>query len=212
MLSKLTLIGLHNYTEGKIWENIDLPLGIDKDILVNEILRANGEFPVIYPDPEFLKVQITYWSKKWKHNFERWIAAYNKQYEALYNVDVKTVVEEHGINSATGNKAASAYGSSNGQNGSLDTKSKAAYDASTFQNYEQNSGSANTSLSTSESSSESESHSESHDITTTETKAGNQGITMSQELLLAEYNAWLFNIYAQISDIFASEFCITLYA
>mgnify|MGYP006864385289 CR=1 FL=1 len=84
MLSKLTLIGIHNYTNGSIWDNIELPEGFDKEILVNEILRQNGEFSVIYPDADFLKVQIEQFFKKWKHNFDRWMKANNFDYEALY--------------------------------------------------------------------------------------------------------------------------------
>lgn len=215
MLSKLTLIGLHNYTSGKIWDNLELPEGIDKDILVNEILRQNGEFPVIYPDPEFLKIQITYWSKKWYHNFERWVAANTKQYEALFNVDVTTTttdeVKDNGADTKNFNMQRS--GSNNGgSNGTAENK-KAAYDTSTYQPVTYDSTNSSTSLSTSESEMHSESNSNSweHSQTMVEVKQGNQGITMSQELLLAEYNAWLFNLYTQIADVFASEFCITLY-
>ena len=216
MLSKLTLIGLHNYTEGKLWENIELPTGIDKDILVNEILRQNGEFCVIYPDPEFLKIQITYWSKKWYHNFERWLAAYNAEYNALYNVDVTTTttdaVKDNGAD--TKNFSMNRSCSNSGSNNGTAENKKAAYDASTYQPVTYDSTSSSTSLSTSESETHSESNSNSweHSQTIEEVKQGNQGVTMSQEMLLAEYNAWLFNLYAQIADIFASEFCITLYS
>ena len=223
MLSKLTLIGLHNYTKGAIWDDMLLPSGIDVEVLTNEILRKAGEFPVLYPDPEFLQIQIKMWCKKWYHNFEKWNEVYHKSYEPLYNVDVTTVNEEHGKNhsseqsASSGNRSGNGSGNSSGNNGSTDTKSKAAFDANTFQNTEQDVISGNTSMSSSETHSESEAHSESmsadssHDITTTEIKRGNQGITMSQELLLAEYNAWMWNLYNQIADIFISEFCVCIY-
>lgn len=223
MLSKLTLIGLHNYTDGAIWDDIELPVGYEKDVLINEILRQNGEFCVIYPDAEFLKMQITMFFKKWYHNFDRWMKANNFEYEALYNVDVHTDITEHGVNdknSASEGATANSYsrtgsGSSNGN--SSNNHTKAAYDASTLQPTEGDS--ATTSLSTSESVSESNSANSSesmteateHYITTEEYKRGNQGMTMSQEMLLAEFNAWRFNVYGQIADIFASEFCLCIY-
>lgn len=227
MLSKLTLIGINNYTNGAIWDDIELPEGLDKDILVNEILRRNGEFPVVWPDADFLKIQIDFFFKKWKHNFTRWVEAANKEYEALYNVDVTTTTTEEGTNEANsassgqnnGTVSRSGSGTSNGTSGNTSTESKAAYDSNTFQNTKQIVDSGSTSLSTSETGSETTSatNSESmtsnseHEILTEEYKRGNQGITMSQELLAAEYNIWLFNLYNQIADIFASEFCVCIY-
>lgn len=227
MLSKLTLIGIHNYTNGAIWDDIELPEGLDKDILINEILRRNGEFPVVWPDADFLKIQIDFFFKKWKHNFNRWVEAANKEYEALYNVDVTTTTTEEGTNEANsassgqnnGTVNRSGSSSSNGTSGNTSTESKAAYDSNTFQNTKQIVDSGSTSLSTSETGSETTSatNSESmtsnseHEILTEEYKRGNQGITMSQELLLAEYNVWLFNLYNQIADIFANEFCVCIY-
>lgn len=227
MLSKLTLIGIHNYTNGAIWDDIELPEGLDKDILINEILRRNGEFPVVWPDADFLKIQIDFFFKKWKHNFSRWVEASNKEYEALYNVDVTTTTTEEGTNEANsassgqnnGTVSRSGSGTSNGTSGNTSTESKAAFDSNTFQNTKQVVDSGSTSLSTSENGSETSSatNSESmtsnseHEILTEEYKRGNQGITMSQELLAAEYNIWLFNLYNQIADIFASEFCVCIY-
>lgn len=223
MLSKLTLIGMNNFTNGAIWDDIVLPEGFEKDILVNEILKAGGEFCVIYPDAEFLKMQITMFFKKWFHNFDRWMKANNFEYEALYNVDVHTDFSEHGVNDknsasegAAANqftRAASGGSSSNSNN----NHNKAAYDASTLQ--PETSDSGNTSLSTSESASESNSSNNSESMTESgeyyttkeEYKRGNQGVTMSQEMLLAEFNAWRFNIYSQVADIFVSEFCVCIY-
>ena len=66
MLSKLTLIGMHNYSEGAIWDDVVLPEGIEKELLINEILKQNGEFCLIYPQMDFLKAQITFFFRKCK--------------------------------------------------------------------------------------------------------------------------------------------------
>lgn len=227
MLSKLTLIGLHNYSEGAIWDDVVLPEGIEKELLINEILKQNGEFCLIYPDMDFLKAQITFFFRKWYSNFEKWITVLNEEYEPLFNVDVKTSNTEHGVNE--GNSASSgrndstrntsANGGSTGSSSNTNEHLKAAYDASTYQGVDKDISSGTTSLSTSEYGSEvgSATNSESmtsnseHTITNEEYKRGNQGITMSQEMLLAELNVRRFNLYDQIADIFASEFCVTYY-
>ena len=227
MLSKLTLIGLHNYSEGAIWDDIVLPEGIEKELLINEILKQNGEFSLIYPDMDFLKAQITFFFRKWYDNFEKWITVLNEEYKPLFNVDVRTSNTEHGVNE--GNSASSgrndstrntsANGGSSGSSSNTNEHLKAAYDASTYQGVDKDIGSGTTSLSTSEYGSEvgSATNSESmtsnseHTITNEEYKRGNQGVTMSQEMVLAELNVRRFNLYDQIADIFASEFCVTYY-
>lgn len=227
MLSKLTLIGMHNYSNGDIWDNVLLPEGIEKELLINEILKSNGEFCLIYPDMDFLKVQIELFFRKWYSNFNKWITVLNSEYEPLFNVDVKTSFEEHGENEDNSEKNGlnnnsrntSASGSSNGSSNNTTERSKAAYDASTYQPTEREVSSGITSLNSSETGSETGSATSSesmtanseHTITTEEYKRGNQGVTMSQEMLLAELNVRRFNLYDQIADIFASEFCITLY-
>ena len=223
MLSKLTIAGLNEFTDGHIFDELTLPDGIDKDIVISEIIRQCSEFSVLYTEPIFLSKMIGSWSLKWYHNFERWYAAYTEEYNALYNVDVTSNITEHGINeeeSATEGSVASTNsrnGSGTSSGNSSNNHSKAAFDASTPQPTEADSGT--TSLSTSEtgsesgstSSSESMTASQEHTITTDERKYGNQGVTMSQEMLLAEFNAWRFNLYSQIADIFASEFCVCIY-
>lgn len=239
MLSKITLAGMHNFSKGSIWDNLSLPEGINKESFINECLRQGSEFCLLYPDLEFMKYQIEAFSKKWYHNFERWAAAYQFEYEALYNLDVKATIKEVGENkenasstsnglrnnSNVNNRSSSGNGSSSGNNTQDNKHYKAAYDASTPQITEADSNSDMTSLSSSEYNSESGSSSDhestsnsesmtsasEHTITTEEYRRGNQGITMSQELLLAEYNAWLFNLYEHMAEIFVSEFCICIY-
>lgn len=227
MLSKLTLIGLNNYSNGAIWDNIELPEGIDKELLINEILKENGEFCLIYGDMDFLKVQIQMFFKKWYSSFDKWIKVLTEDYEPLFNVDVKTSNVEHGVNegnSATSGRNdstrnTSANGGSSGSSSNTNEHFKAAYDASTYQGVDKDIGSGTTSLNSSEYGSEvgSATNSESmtsnseHTVTNEEYKRGNQGVTMSQEMLLAELNVRRFNLYDQIADIFASEFCVTYY-
>lgn len=211
MLSKLTLIGLHNYSNGAIWEDIELPEGIEKELLINEILKQNGEFCLIYPDQDFLKLQIKMFFKKWYTSFEKWIYVLNEEYEPLFNVDVRTSFTEEGENHEEGSKSttASATGTVNGT--STNIESKAAFDSSTFQNTLKDEGTSGTTSTQGSNSSDDTTGDSTHAISTEEYKRGNQGITQSQEMVLAELNVRKFNLYDQIADIFAGEFCITVY-
>ena len=138
MLSKITIAGMHNYSKGSIWDQLQLPEGISKELFVNEVLRQASEFSLLYPDLDFLTYQIGEFSKKWYHNFERWIKAYKFEYEALYNLDVKSTITEVGNNKEDSSKSgasnsgrkASGSASSNGHNNEDNNHYKAAYDAS----------------------------------------------------------------------------------
>lgn len=239
MLSKLTLVGLNNFSDGHLWDNLNLPEGYDKEIIVAEILRQGGEFPVLYPDLDYLKYMIGIWSRKFYHNFERWYEAFCFEYEALYNLDVKSTITENAKdvdndlryrlanrNGLSGQKEDSKNWEINQvQNQAVNQAGKAAYDADNFKPITSESTSSSTSNSTSnstflstseghsesESSSESNSHSYEHSQTIEEWRRGNQGVTQSQELLLSEYNAWRANIYEMIGELFVSEFCICIY-
>ena len=88
--SKITLIGMASYMDqiGKdLFQGINLPEGIEKDLVCNTILQRGGEFEVIYSDPFFMQAQIPYWSRKHYRTFDKWIKALNIEYEPLYNFD-----------------------------------------------------------------------------------------------------------------------------
>lgn len=215
MLSKLTLQGLHSYTNGEIWNNLTLPEGLDKDILIPEILRQSAEFPLLYPDPNFMGDLIGSWSLKWYKNFEKWLNCYNKEYEPLFNVDVMTDWDEEAHAKSAADKNSSAKTDTRGSVSSVanDQHLVAAFDANNYVPKEQDSLSHSDSNSASTSSSESEHQSDSSEnsLTHTEWKRGNQGVTMSQEMWLAEMNMWRWNIYQHIAEVFITEFCVPVY-
>lgn len=207
MLSKLTMIGLNRYSDGALWENLVLPEGMDPELFINECLRQGGEFPVLYADLDFMKFQIGEWSKKWLHNFDRWWKAYQFEYEALFNLDVKSTRTEIGNNSGEVHSASNVH--STGGSNDTATLLKAAYDSNTFQNTQQTVTGGNNHVNSSNN--VDSSNTANHDITIEEVRQGNQGVTMSQEMLLAEYNAWSYNIYNHMAEIFVSEMCICIY-
>ena len=108
-----------------------------------------------------------------------------------------------------------------------ETRNKAAEDSTTFQPVEQTStdygtGTKNTTATTSASgdvqkgnssnwNSENAAGNSEHDITITEHRFGNQGVTMSQDMVFAEYNVRYFNLYEKMADVFVNEFCICIY-
>ena len=70
-----------------LFELLDVPEGVDKDKLIDNILLEAGERSVIYSDPEFLKAAIGIWSNTYQATFERWANALAIEYDPLENYD-----------------------------------------------------------------------------------------------------------------------------
>lgn len=83
---KMTLIGLYNY-DNSIFENLTFPVGVDKDLAINEILMECGEFEILYADIDFLKYQITKWGEKHYFTFEKWLKALAEEFNPIHNYD-----------------------------------------------------------------------------------------------------------------------------
>lgn len=84
--AKMTLLGLYNYNN-HIFDGLQFPAGIDRQVAINEILLRSGEFEIIYPDMQFLADAITHWGVKHYRTFEQWIRALSIEFDPLYNYD-----------------------------------------------------------------------------------------------------------------------------
>lgn len=89
-IAKITMLGLEtalNYRNESIFDNLNLPEGIDKDNVCDNIILEGGEFEVLYADPDFFKVAVGVWSRKHFRTFDKWIKALNIEYAPLENYD-----------------------------------------------------------------------------------------------------------------------------
>ena len=84
--SKMTLLGLYNHNS-HIFDGLQFPAGIDRQMAIDEILMRSGEFEILYPDMAFLTDAITHWGRKHFRTFEQWIRALSIEFDPLYNYD-----------------------------------------------------------------------------------------------------------------------------
>lgn len=203
---KLTLIGLNSYYES-LWEELDLPEGIDATDVKNEILLRGGEFEVLYANAEFIKKQIGHISRKWNRTFTKWKAALDVEYEPLSNYDRTEIWTDTGntTNHSTGTSTDSTTG---GGNNSVINK-RSAFNSETMKDNDtststlSNTTSGNTSLTNDSNVSTNNSRS-GHTF-------GNIGVTTSQQMLEAELDISLWNLVEHIADIFIQELTIPVY-
>ena len=114
-IMKVTLIGMETALSRKnesVFDLMDLPTGINKNDVVDNIILESGDFEVLYPDPEFLRLSIGVWSRKHYRTFLKWITALNIEYNPLENYD-----------------RMESWGDSADNKRTLDTQDKTTYDS-----------------------------------------------------------------------------------
>lgn len=85
-MEKITLIGMFNY-DATLFDNLRVPAGINKDILIDSILMRGGEFETLYASPIFIKRAIGSWSNKWYNTFLKWLEAVTVEFSPIENYD-----------------------------------------------------------------------------------------------------------------------------
>lgn len=147
-LAKITINAFNSYTNGSIFDTLTLPDGIDRDLVIDNIILEAGEFELVYSNPDFMKSAIGVWSDKYYRTFQKWIDALNIEYAPLENYDRKEEWEDNNTSSNNGNSATnrnggeyhtgsnnsstSNSGSINSNNNDTTTNSVSAYDSTTL--------------------------------------------------------------------------------
>ena len=156
--AKMTLIGFSNYMESindDLFKNLHTPSGIDRSLLINNILMLGGEYEVLWGDPFFYQNMIGVWSDKWQHTMEKWLDAISAEFNPVENYDrmedwvdnaskqtkVQTNDQENAVSSSNSNNSettnknenafANDYSKSSGDGTTENTRS--AFDSTTYQ-------------------------------------------------------------------------------
>lgn len=205
-MAKLTLFSAFDYCRShgenlfKPFENLE---NVDADLLTNVLLIRGGEFGLIYPDVNFLKMQVETSVLKWQHTIERWIQATNEEYNPLHNYD--RYEEYTDTEKAKGTDVSS--GSSTATDNTSNTENKAAYDSNEFKPNAQSviagttTNTANNNVTTNND----------RELKHTAHLYGNIGVTTSAQMLRESRNVERWNLYENIAGLFISDWCIPIY-
>lgn len=174
-----------------MFDQVLIPSGIDRDMLIHAILLRSGDFEVLYPNPDFMQDVINSLFKRWYKTFAKWEKALNIEYDPLSNYDRK---EEWTDNSR-------ADTTTNSKSNSDDTLKVSSYDSDLMHDRDRSIGKNDSNI-TSKSNA---------DNKRTGRAYGNIGVTTSQQMLDAELTIARFNLYNQIADIIVRDICIMVY-
>lgn len=208
--ARLSLLGLYK-ADDTIFDLLILPSGIDKDVLVNNLLLKSADFEILYPDSDFIKEAIGLWSSKWQRTFTKWVEALSLTYAPLENYDrheshSESTDHTHDTTNVLQNEA-----SGNESNNASNTGSKSSFDSSSLQPYDKNDTSSSTTTGSSVNETTTNQLSEATNTNRSAYIHGNIGVTTSQQMLEAELDIDKWNLIEHITDIFLEEFCIMVY-
>ena len=200
--AKITTIGFFNWMQlqnDDLFSKMNLPVGIDKETLIDNILLRAGEFEVLYSNPFVYQSAIGVWSDKHKRTFEKWVNALSMEYNPIENYDRKEEWEDK----SNGNSIGETKGTTSLN--SINENKVSAFDSDLYQPDSYNSNTSNGS---------DESNTKTNSINNSEHVGhvhGNIGVTTTQQMLESELSLAEWNVYEHITDLFIEEFCIAIY-
>lgn len=104
--SSLSVRGLYTW-DNDLFTNLVVPETVDKDILCSNILSECGELEVLYPDSDYMKEIIGYWSQKELPKWNKLAETLNLEYDPLNSYRKHTIHE--GTNGNTETNKVKAY-------------------------------------------------------------------------------------------------------
>lgn len=240
-MSKLSILGLYQHDQS-LFENLHLPAeftATDRETLINNLLMECAEFECTYPEFDFCKAAIGFWSKARLHVWQKLYDTMFFEYNPIWNKD--GTITETRTKEYSGEKAGTVASTKDAEMENSDVHSVTKISSGS-----QNSDTENKTAgfnsndyvkkdkSTVDGSwSESETDTDRHTITgsnsetgnTTESgtssgeeteeysriEQGNIGVTSTQQLIKEEREVAMFEIDDVIINDFKKQFCILVY-
>lgn len=112
MPATMSLLGLYNWDE-TILDGLVVPNGVNRQTVINNLLRECAELEIIYPQPEALKFFITEWAKERLPVWNRLESTLHYEYDPISNYDRREewTDESSGTSEGTSENKTAGYNS-----------------------------------------------------------------------------------------------------
>lgn len=188
--SWLSIAGLYSYDQS-VLNGLQVPSGIDRQTLIDNLLMECEELEVLYPSVEWMQKAVSAWCRKELPIWSAMVKTLALEYNPIWNKDGKI----------TESRDLQTHGSNATSSGSTATNSRSAYNSSNFENAERDVVSANGSGSADGTEAE----------TITRVEQGNIGVTTTQQMLKEELEIRKTSVYDYIIQSFKRRFCLLVY-
>lgn len=206
MFASLSIYGLW-LENPEIFDNFNLPVGMDKDIAVTQILSECSDFALIYPNYDFMKMLIGVWSTKEQLIWSNLYKSETLEYNPIENYDrhesLTRAVNSNSKGKSNGLSTNTATDS--GQN----TAGQTAYDSDTFKDTSR--AVANSHSEGQNVSAESAENTSAGNEVVSNHIHGNIGVTTAQQMIEGFRKVSEFCTYDYIVQSFKDRFCIQVY-
>lgn len=231
----LSTLGLYQW-DNTLFDLMQIPLELDKEVLIQNLLAETAELEILYSNPTVLKNLIGVWSHKqlpiWKHLYDTTTYEYNPienydRQESGSGATTHSGADTRTVNSAEGGTETTTDTNSGTDRttGERDTLNKIAGFNNGGTLVDQSKQEEDTSGSlTHGKKTVSETEFGKTDTTTDRTAYGqvienentlrahgNIGVTTTQEMIKQEREIALFNIYDAIIEDYKHRFCVLVY-
>ena len=190
----LSVLGLYEY-DNTIFSQMYVPTGMDRQVLIDNILLECAELEVLLPDPTVMKKAIAFWSASQKYVWDELFESTQFNYNPIWNKD--------GIIEETETRDLTATRDLKSTDDGTDTMKRSAYNSSTFQNHDQET--------TDHDYTDTGTVKDTGTIKRSRTEKGNIGITTTQQMIQEQREVVQFDIYGYIVRSFKERFCIMVY-
>ena len=198
-MMRMTLQGFYEWDE-HLFDDVVLPSGLDKDVLIRTIIRKSGDLYSYYQQPDRLKQNITDWfNVAMYEQFKRMYEVITVTYDPIHNF-TRT---KHDFEQNYGNVKSEASGETH--RGDSQENLVNSFDSATYKKDSKQEGKENAS-----SSNEVETNT-SDALTIDSTESGNIGNIKTTDFIQDELRLRTYNLYNQIASMFEDEFLVQIY-
>lgn len=221
-MAMLSILALYNW-DNTIFNDLNVPEGMDKNDIVDNILFECAELSLLYTDPAFMKRAIKQWSNKEQNVWAKLFATENFDYNPIWNVD-GTVTETETIDrdrtndiDRTSSSDETARDVTSDDTDQTTTDSVTGYNSTAWQDHTKSVIDSDRDITTNStrniSGTDNVDEAESEDVERNlETRrTGNIGVTTTQQMIREERDVALFNTIEFITNSFKKRFCVMVY-
>lgn len=221
-MAMLSILALYNW-DNTIFNDLNVPEGMEKNNVIDNILFECAELSLLYTDPAFMKRAIKQWSDKEQNVWAKLFATENFDYNPIWNVD-GTVTEKETVERDRTNDidrstatAEAAHDATSDDVNQTTTDSVTGYNSTSWQDHTKSVIDSDRDITTNStrniSGTDNVDEAESEDVERNlETRrTGNIGITTTQQMIREERDVALFNTIEFITTSFKKRFCVMVY-
>ena len=210
--AKISVLGLYQWN-ADLFGLMIIPEGLDKDIVISNLLAESAELEVLYPNYEVMRTLIGAWSHKempiWEHMYQT--TQYDYDPIQNYNRTEIETIEGEGDRTHSGTDTRTRKDTTD----SLSKEAIAGFDSvpsgSSDGLVEQNRNKYDNKFDSSDSLKHGEKINDKTNSRRENHASGNIGVTTTQKMIREEREIAEFNIYDRIITDFKARFCIEVY-